>query len=514
MATIINLVCKECGKQFTRKKGAETMFCSKECKSIDQKRGYDAYIEKPCECCGIIFRSKFKENKKFCSYKCSGQNKKNVSRETKYCKTCGNPFEERIKRVKNFCSEKCIRDWQARPENIKLRLEKTKESIFNKYGVYNTFQVDKIRMKALTNLKNTFTIRGIEITETALLKVKVNREKKLINRFLKLGYKILEFKDENIVVQHPDGHIFENNRKLIVARLNQNVELSTILQPIGSPKTTFERRICKMLEDKNIQYVPNTRKVIKAELDIYIPTFNLAIEVNGLHWHSEYYLHNTYHLEKTEKCNKLGIELLHFFEDELLEKYNIIESIIKNKISLIDNKISVCDCIIKEIDSKTAKDFLEINHIEGADDSSIRLGLYFNNELISIMTFINNSLNGEYEILRYSDKINTTVVDGALKLYNYFKEKYNPINVIVFANRRFNNGNLYKKLGFEFECETVPNYWYIKGKTRKDKNLYTKNVLVTEGYDPTKTEHEIMLERKIPRIYDCGNIKYKDIISN
>lgn len=131
------------------------MFCSKECKSIDQKRIYDAYIEKPCECCGNVFKSMKKENRKFCSYKCAGQNKKDISREIKYCKTCGKAFEERIKRIKNFCSEKCIREWQAIPKNITLRMEKTKKSVFKKYGVYSTFQVDTIRLKAINAHKLT-----------------------------------------------------------------------------------------------------------------------------------------------------------------------------------------------------------------------------------------------------------------------------------------------------------------------------------------------------------------------
>ena len=81
----------------------------------------------------------------------------------------------------------------------------------------------------------------------------------------------MEFNNENIKVLHPDGHIFENNRKLLVNRLNHNVELSTILQPIGSPRTTFELKICKFLKDKNINYISNDRKTIDGELDILIP---------------------------------------------------------------------------------------------------------------------------------------------------------------------------------------------------------------------------------------------------
>jgi hypothetical protein len=42
----------------------------------------------------------------------------------------------------------------------------------------------------------------------------------------------------------------------------------------------------------------------------------------------------------------------------------------------------------------------------------------------------------------------------------------------------------------------------------ENRIAYQKHKLVAAGYDATKTEHEIMLERGIYRIYDCGNYKY------
>ena len=400
-------------------KGRETKFCSKKCKLNNRmKKDSIFYEEKPCECCGTIFKSKIKENKKFCSYKCSGQNKKNVSREIKTCLLCGTKFNERIKRVKNFCSDKCIKEWQAKPENISLRIKKLNDAVFKKYGVENIFQVNSIRLKAQEKAKESLQASGYITGKNNLIAIENRRKNKLIKRFSEKGYTILEFKDENIVVQHPDGHIFENNRKLIVNRLNHEVELSTEIQPIGSPRTTFERKICKMLDDNNIIYSPNNRKIINGELDIYIPSYNLAIEINGLHWHSEYYINNDYHLIKTNKCNNLNIQLLHFFEDELIEKYNIVESIIKEKLNL-NTTILVNDCIIKEIDSDTSKKFLEYNYIKGYIGYSIKLGLFYNDELVSVMLFNNlkNKVN-EYNVL-FCNKININIINGCNNLYNY-----------------------------------------------------------------------------------------------
>lgn len=521
MATMINLTCKNCKNVFTVKKGCEKLFCSKECK-LKYRRNDDKkyYAEKHCEYCQKTFLSKKKENKKFCSYTCSGLNKKKNSRENRICLECGHSFTERIKYSRKFCSISCRKRWQNKPENIKIRLNKTKLGVLNKYGVENTFQVDSIRIKALTNLRKTYNERGSEIIKKSLKNLEKKRQNLLIKRFSEKGYTILNFNNENLKVQHPDGHIFEENRKLLVNRLNHNVELSTLLQPIGSPRTTFELKICKFLKEHNIQYIANDRKTIKGELDIYIPhPYYLAIEINGLHWHSEYYLNNDYHIIKTNKCNEKGIQLLHFFEDELIEKYEIVESIIKSKLNLISEKIFARNCIIREINSKLSSEFLNNNHIQGNVNASIRYGLFYNNELVSIMTFgklrnvLGNKIknNNEYEMLRFCNKINTQVIGGASKLYKHFKIKHIPNKVISFANKRYSNGNLYKQLKFIYVSDTLPNYWYVINKKRMHRFLYRKDVLIREGYDSNKSEHQIMSERNIPRIYDCGNIKFADV---
>ena len=142
--------------------------------------------------------------------------------------------------------------------------------------------------------------------------------------------------------------------------------------------------------------------------------------------------------------------------------------------------------------------------------------IYYNDELVALMTFgkLRNVLGnknkniGEFELLRFCNKINTIVIGGASKLLKHFNLKHQPNKIITFANKRYSNGNLYGVLGFVLDKTTQPNYWYVVGKKRKHRFSFRKDILVKEGYDPNKTEHQIMQERKIPRIYDCGNIKY------
>ena len=145
--------------------------------------------------------------------------------------------------------------------------------------------------------------------------------------------------------------------------------------------------------------INNNRKIIAPyELDIYLPEKKLAIEFDGLFWHNDKSgKDKNYHLDKTEKCEKQGIQLIHIFEDEWIEKQIIVKSIIKSKIGIYDKKIYARKCQIKEIAIKDKNDFLRMNHLQGEDHSQIKLGLFYENELVSVMTFGKPRFNKKYD---------------------------------------------------------------------------------------------------------------------
>jgi hypothetical protein len=248
------------------------------------------------------------------------------------------------------------------------------------------------------------------------------------------------------------------------------------------------------------------------QLDIYIPSKKLAIEFNGLYWHNELHVDKNYHLNKTELCEKLGIQLIHIFEDEWLYKEDIVKSRLRNILGLTENKIFGRKCIIKEITPKESKEFLNKNHIQGSVNSKIKLGLYYEGELVSLMSFNhirNNSNDNSYDLVRFCNKLNTNIIGGADKLLKYFINNYKPKQIISYADRRWSQGNLYEKLGFNFIHYSKPNYFYIIGKNRKHKSNFKYKLLVKQGFDKNKKEHQIMIDRGIYRIYDCGVKKYE-----
>ena len=298
---------------------------------------------------------------------------------------------------------------------------------------------------------------------------------------------------------------------------------SNHLQGYGCPKCTPLHSKC---EDEIIDFLSSLigadnviqrDRIILApkEIDIYIPSLKIGIEYDGLFWHSEVVKDSNYHLAKTEECEKKGIRLVHIFEDEWRERKNIVKSILRNLVNQTESKIYARKCQIKEVPSSEASIFLENNHLQGRCPSQVKLGLYYKDELVSLMTFgksrhfIGNG-KPQWELLRFCNKITTNVVGAASKLLKHFINLYNPNEIVSYADRRISIGNLYSQLGFELYNKSKPNYYYIIDNIRKYRFNYRKSILVKKYNCPKDmSEHDFCLSRKWYRIYDCGCLCYR-----
>jgi hypothetical protein len=241
---------------------------------------------------------------------------------------------------------------------------------------------------------------------------------------------------------------------------------------------------------------------------------NLAFEFNGLYWHSEIHKDNNYHNKKTTDCLNEGIKLLHIWEDDWLFKKDIIKSIILNKLGVIE-RIWARKCEIRSVDNKEVRIFLDDNHIQGFVGSSVKLGLYYEGVLVSLMTFgaLRKSLGTKsslrnWELLMFCNKIGFSVVGGASKLFKYFLSNNEFDMIVSYSDNGRGVGELYTKLGFEFVHNTTPNYYYIVGGKREHRFNFRKDVLVKKGFDTNKTEKEIMNELGYLRVFDSGSKKW------
>jgi hypothetical protein len=203
---------------------------------------------------------------------------------------------------------------------------------------------------------------------------------------------------------------------------------------------------------------------------------------------------------------------MHIWEDEWVYKKDIIKSIISNRLCNIENKIYARKCIIKEVeDTKLVRKFLDENHIQGYTQSSIKLGLYYNDELVSLMTFGYRHTNRkkEFELIRFCNKLNTNVIGASSRLFKHLLNNYNYIEILSYSDFRLFDGKMYETLGFEKIYLTKPDYFWSKNLERHHRFTFNKQKLIKDGYDPNKTEVEIMYERGYSRIWSCGQIRWE-----
>jgi len=270
----------------------------------------------------------------------------------------------------------------------------------------------------------------------------------------------------------------------------------------------------------NGEIICNSRNIIKkGEIDIFLPELNIGIEYNELFWHSEKNgKFRDYHINKLKKCNNNGIRLIQIFSDEWINKTEIVKSKLNSIINPNKQKpIYARKCIIKQINPTDKNIFLNKYHIQGEDRSTIKLGLFYEENLVGVMTFShprislggNNNQSNIYELSRYASS--NYIVGGSLKLIKYFQKQYNPKYIYSYSDNRWTdpNNNIYLKSGFIKHSTSNPNYFYTKNfSNRIHRYNFNKYKLKDMGADITKTESQIMEEFGYTKIWDCGSTKY------
>ena len=288
-----------------------------------------------------------------------------------------------------------------------------------------------------------------------------------------------------------------------------------------NPNTSkAERELTEFIKNY-IPIVESDKTILEGkELDIYVPSKNLAIEFNGLYWHSDKFKPDNYHLNKTKKCKEKNVRLIHIFEDEWTSNQELVKSRLLSMLGINTKRIYARNTKVMEVPTDKAMKFLNDNHIQGKVGAKIKLGLYQDDKLLALMTFGKTRINmggsqkeGEYELMRFCSKQGHLIVGGASKLLKHFINNYNPKKIISYADLRWSQGNVYEKLGFNKEHESRPNYFYTKGESRENRYGFRKDILIKQGFSKNKSERKIMEDRGYYRIYDCGTIKYSLILN-
>ena len=468
-----------------------------------------------------LIKQFYKEHKD--DYKTFFQHKTNIE---KYGSKC--PLADKNIQLKSekTCLEKYGANNYNQTEESKIR---HKQTSVKKYGVENPSQSKAIREK----IKNTNLERyGVEnpnqcndvkkkIKEANLKKIQFAKfqnlcsVKELADKFDKDRHTIIEVAQKlnmNIIT-------FENDDRYYISQFDLHILEDYFSKTEMSGTSYSEKQIVDFIKSiYNGDVIENSKKIISPkELDIYIPSKNLAIEFDGLHWHDENHIENRYHLNKTLACNEKGIDLIHVFEDDWLYKKTIVKSMISSRLGIYQQKIFARKCSIKEIEKSQAESFFNENHLQGFAQGTLYLGLFYNDELVQAIIINKKGWHdGNVELTRMVTKLNTQVIGGFGKLMKHVSDYMTYDSISSYVYRAWFNGKGYLESGFKVVKENPPSYSYVvngkrihKSYFRKDKikRLYENKEL--DFYDNSKSEHENMMKNKIYRIYDCGTVKMK-----
>lgn len=277
--------------------------------------------------------------------------------------------------------------------------------------------------------------------------------------------------------------------------------------------SNFQQEIydfCKSLDDS---FIMSNKDVIKPyEIDIYSDKLRIGVECHGMYFHScgsidEIKKKKYKHFDKCNISLSKNIKLIQIFEYEWINKCDIIKDIIRHNINK-SIKIYARKCEIREIDNKTYKSFINMFHLYGYKYSEYRYGLFYNNELYSVMSFSRHNIY-KYELDRYAVKCGYAVVGGASKLFNRFVTLYVG-SILSYCDRRFSDGKLYKQLGFRLDGVTKPNYCYIKGYDRYSRQNFQKHKLAKKliKFNINKTESENMTDNGYRQLFDAGHFRF------
>lgn len=311
---------------------------------------------------------------------------------------------------------------------------------------------------------------------------------------------------------------FSFTKQIFLPSVRNGENLCPTCFPRQSGRSQLEIDFFNEIKSIYANVVPNDRDVLGGkEIDVLAPSLKVGFEFTGLYWHAEKQTQEKKHLlwKKQYAANK-GISLYTVFEDEWLNSRDLVLSRIKSILGIIENKIYARKCTLKLVPSKQKNLFLDENHLQGKDSSSIAIGLYFNDELVSLGTFkktnmVKGGKGNEWELSRFCSKMNYAVVGAASKIIKEFMGNYaEGLDLISYADSRWSNGDLYRSIGFTFEGLTPPSYWYLQDyKIRKHRSSFMKHKLVKTQEDKLLTEWELAQREGLDRIWDCGTTKWR-----
>ena len=414
----------------------------------------------------------------------------------------------------------------ANPFQAECVKQKIKKTLREKYGVDNVAHLDEIKEKKKQTNVERYGVEYPYQNKEILSKV----QRKIKERYGSITYgqakqrftfqSILKFCKQKNYKPLFSEELYENKvQKLKFLCLNHEEEFYSTLENISrqnvaqcpkcKPRSIMEVEIFDFIKEHVSGVTHNDRTIISPlELDIYVPDKNLAIEFNGLYWHSEILKSKNYHFSKFQTCKDKGIQLFQIYEDEWRDKQDIWKSIINNALGLTVSKIFARKLNIIYDEKNRCNEFFDENHLQGSAKCSKCFSLQDEDGniymAISVRKPFTKNKEGVIEIARVASKKRYNVVGGFSKLMKYIiewakEEGYEK--VLTYSDCRYSVGSVYQNYGFEFIGHSKVGYDYTDFINRYGRFKFRAN----DG----KSEKQIAKEGNVHKIHNCGNYRWQ-----
>ena len=273
-----------------------------------------------------------------------------------------------------------------------------------------------------------------------------------------------------------------------------------------------ETEIVDYLKSLGVAVITQNRTLIKpAELDIFLPEFNTAIEYNGLHWHADDRNHKYNLFEKYRLCDAVGVRLIHIFEDEWLTIPDVVKGLLRSA-TRQRGSIGARECRVEKIEAKAARGFLNGHHLQGFLQAKLHVGIKHRDVIVAVASFGKPRFGKEdCELIRYASSEN--VLGGLSRTISFAKEILGIKSMVSFCDMRTGTGKSYEAAGFADEGMTPPDYWWFKKQVRIARYRTQKHRLKTESefaqfYKDELTEREICAAAGYRKIYGVGHRRF------
>lgn len=174
------------------------------------------------------------------------------------------------------------------------------------------------------------------------------------------------------------------------------------------------------------------------------------------------------------------------------------------------------ECTVTVIDNTAGYKFQDQYHLQGSIPATVTYGLFYNDELISIMSFkCTNKQSQTWEISRLCTKTETAIIGGTERMYKAFLKDHTDSSLkfstlITYSDAAKFTGRIYERLGMIEISRTECGYSYVDKNGVRISRQQCKVQKLHRMYPQyaNMTESEIVAKLGYKKVENCGNYKF------